>query len=87
MAQRSTSAMISKSSEGSSEPISELRARARAFDARESPMNDLHPSTEEALEEIDAAVFSGDPDIVRERLLYYIERWQKALEESADSDE
>lgn len=39
----------------------------------------IHPTDEEALQTIDAAVFSGDPDIIRERLTYFMERWIKAL--------
>ena len=39
----------------------------------------IHPSDEEALQTIDAAVFTGDPDEIRERLTYFMERWQKAL--------
>ena len=44
---------------------------------------DIHPSDEEALQTIDAAVFTGDPDIIRERLTHFIERWTKALSETA----
>lgn len=42
-------------------------------------MNNIHPSDEEALQTIDAAVFTGDPEIIRERLSYFIGRWTKAL--------
>ncbi|KKN88768.1 hypothetical protein LCGC14_0243750 [marine sediment metagenome] len=44
----------------------------------------IHPSDEEALQTIDAAVFSGDPEIIRERLTYFMERWQKALDRKDD---
>jgi hypothetical protein len=44
----------------------------------------IHPSDEEALQTIDAAVFTGDPDIIRERLTYFMERWHKALDKSGD---
>lgn len=46
----------------------------------------IHPSDEEALQTIDAAVFTGDPDVIRERLTYFMERWQRALDESRDDD-
>ncbi len=46
----------------------------------------IHPSDEEALQTIDAAVFSGDPDVIRERLTYFIERWQRELNATADDD-
>ena len=45
-------------------------------------MSDIHPSDEEALQSIDAAVFTGNLDVViRERLTYFMARWQKALSE------
>lgn len=47
----------------------------------------IHPSDEEALQSIDAAVFTGDPEIIRERLTYFMERWQKALDKSAELEE
>lgn len=47
----------------------------------------IHPSDEEALQTIDAAVFTGDPEIIRERLTYFMERWQRALDASAELDD
>lgn len=42
-------------------------------------MSEIHPSDEEALQTIDAAVFTGDPEIIRERLSYFMARWTKVL--------
>jgi hypothetical protein len=47
----------------------------------------IHPSDEEALQTIDAAVFTGDPEIIRERLTYFMERWQKVLDASEEDPE
>jgi len=47
----------------------------------------IHPSDEEALQSIDAAVFTGDPENIRERLEYFMGRWQRALKESQENAE
>jgi hypothetical protein len=55
--------------------------------ARETTkMSDIHPSDEEALQTIDAAVFTGDPAIIRERLTYFLERWQRAFDEMDEQE-
>ncbi len=44
----------------------------------------IHPKVEEAFQEIDAAMFSGDCFHYldsRERLTYFLKRWQKGLDE------
>lgn len=46
----------------------------------------IHPSDEEALQTIDAAVFTGDPEVIRERLTYFMERWQKALDDNPSEE-
>ena len=46
----------------------------------------LHPKTEAAFDEIDAAFFTGDPTETREifaRLKYFVGRWQRRLEEES----
>lgn len=46
----------------------------------------IHPKVEEAFQEIDAACFSGDDLEItdfRERLEYFVERWQKRLDGTA----
>lgn len=49
----------------------------------------IHQDDERAFQTIDAAVFSGD-DLeyadYRERLAYFLKRWQKRLDETAPSD-
>lgn len=42
----------------------------------------IHPDDEEAFQQIDAAVFSGDGmehDDFRERLAHFLKRWRKKL--------
>lgn len=48
----------------------------------------IHPQVEEAFQEIDAMIFSGGPDREsRERLLYFLSRWNKAVLIEVESDE
>jgi len=44
--------------------------------------HDIHPDTAEALEHVDAAMFTGDPAETRprfERMKFYIERWAREI--------
>ncbi|AWY09226.1 hypothetical protein vBRpoSV10_104 [Ruegeria phage vB_RpoS-V10] len=50
----------------------------------------MHPSVENALEEIDAAVFSGDTFVREENrviLQEYLGRWSRAMVSFADDDD
>lgn len=48
-----------------------------------NPKDHLHPEVAEALEQIDAALFSGDPAETPEMLqifCFYVERWKRKLD-------